>query len=174
MKEIPLLALATATLFALPSPAQADELFGGLYVHAVETPLSLGGEKERGIDFQLGYRGDPIIRGTKLAPYIFGALNSRGDTSYAAAGLSWKFGDALYVRPGLGVAIHNGSADKFDREDRLAFGSRFLINSELAVGTRVSDRMTVEASLVHLSHGQLFGGQNPGIDNIGVRLNIGL
>ncbi|MDQ3077730.1 MAG: acyloxyacyl hydrolase [Pseudomonadota bacterium] len=174
MKEIPIRALAGIALFALSSPAQAGELFGGLYVHAVETPLSLGGEKERGIDVHLGYRGAPIIRGTKLAPYVFGAVNSRGDTSYAAAGLSWKFGDAIYVRPGLGVAIHSGSTEKFDQDDRLAFGSRFLINSELAVGTRVSSRMTVEASLVHLSHGQLFGGQNPGIDNIGLRLNLEL
>ena len=49
-----------------------------------------------------------------------------------------------------------------------------LIETEMAVGARVNDRLSIEASLVHLSHGQLFGGQNPGIDNIGVRLNLKL
>ncbi|WP_367120115.1 acyloxyacyl hydrolase [Sphingomonas sp.] len=49
-----------------------------------------------------------------------------------------------------------------------------LFEPELGVGMRLAPRLTAEASLVHLSHGQLFGGQNPGIDNVGVRLNLAL
>ena len=41
------------------------------------------------------------------------------------------------------------------------------------VGVQVNDRLSVEASWVHMSHAQLFGRQNPGIDNVGVRLNLG-
>ena len=167
------LALAAA-LFAVPSAASAQELFGGVYAHAVGTRLSLGSSRESGVDFQIGYRGGNIIRGTGLQPYVFGALNSKGDTSYAAAGLSWKFGDRFYVRPGIGVAVHNGSTEDFIVADRIAFGSRMLFETEVGVGARVNDRLTVEASLVHLSHGQLFGGQNPGIDNIGARINLKL
>ena len=37
-----------------------------------------------------------------------------------------------------------------------------------------SDRISVEGSWVHMSHAQLFGRQNPGMDNIGVRLNLKL
>lgn len=174
MNGISYRALVALTAFSLATPAHASELFGGFYAHAVKTPLSLEGDLEGGIDIQVGYRAGPIIKGTKLAPYVFGALNTKGDTSYAAAGLSWKFGDAFYVRPGLGLAIHNGSAGKFSRSDRLAFGSRVLFAPELGIGARVSNQMTIEASWVHMSQGQLLSGQNPGIDNIGVRFNLGL
>ena len=158
----------------VPSTAQAGELFSGLYKHGVDTPLTLGGSPEGGVDFQLGYRSGPIIPGTGLAPYAFGALNSKGDTSYAAAGLAWKFGDKLFIRPGVGIAIHNGSAGNFQRTDRIAFGSRILFEPELGIGARINQRMTLEASWVHMSHATLFGGQNPGIDNIGARLTLEL
>lgn len=155
------------------TPASAGELFGGLYVHGVDTPLTLGGSPEGGVDVQLGYRGGPIIRGTGIEPYVFGALNSKGDTSYAAAGVSWKFGDRFYVRPGIGLAVHTGSSANFDNgfNDRIEFGSRILFEPELGVGAQINDRMTIEASWVHLSHATLLGGQNPGIDNIGARLS---
>jgi lipid A 3-O-deacylase len=42
------------------------------------------------------------------------------------------------------------------------------------VGTRINSRISIEASWVHLSHAQLFARQNPGIDNLGVRLNLAL
>ena len=167
------LALAAA-LLALPTAASAQELFGGVYAHAVGTKLSLGSSRESGADLQLGYRGGRIIRGTGLQPYAFGEVNTRGDTSFAAAGLSWKFGNRFYIRPGIGLAIHNGSTKDFIVEDRIAFGSRILFEPEVGVGARINDRLSIEASWVHLSHGQVFGGQNPGIDNIGARINLKL
>ena len=174
MKHIITCAIAIGFLAAVP--AHAGEVFGGLYVHGVDTPLTLGGSPEGGVDVQLGYRGGPIIRGTRLEPYVFGAVNSKGDTSYAAAGVSWKFGDRFYVRPGIGLAVHTGSSANFDNpsNDRIEFGSRILFEPELGIGARINDRMTIEASWVHLSHATLFGGQNPGIDNIGARLNFKL
>lgn len=125
------------------------------------------------MDIQLGYRGGGIGH-TPLQPYMFGALNTAGQTSYAALGLSAKFGRKIYIRPGLGIAIHNGSADKFYRTDRIAFGSRVLFEPELGVGTQLGSRLSIEASWVHMSHAQLFGRENPGIDNLGVRLNLAL
>ena len=171
MTRIPLLAAAALAFTA--SPACAGELFGGIYKHAVDTPFSLEGGREQGVDFQLGYRGGRLFPGLGLQPYVFGALNSAGDTSYAAAGVSWKFGDKLFIRPGLGLAIHNGSADKFDRPDRIALGSRILFEPELGIGVRVAPRLTLEASWAHMSHATLFGRQNPGIDNIGARVSVG-
>jgi lipid A 3-O-deacylase len=159
-------------LLVAAAPADAAELFGGVYKHDVKLPTDKSGI-EGGLDFQVGYRGGAIA-GTPLQPYIFGALNSAGDTSYAAAGLSARFGHRLYIRPGLGLAIHNGSAGKFFRPDKIAFGSRILFEPEIAVGTQVNSRLSIEASWVHMSHAQLFGGENPGIDNLGVRLNLGL
>ena len=168
-----LIQLTAALAVLLPSAAQASEIFGGVYVHGVNTPLTLGGSPEGGVDAQFGFRGGPIFAGTKLEPYVFGALNSRGTTHYAAAGLAWKFGDRFYIRPGLGLAVHSGSARNFNdpTNRKIEFGSRILFEPELGIGARVSDRLTIEASWVHLSHATLLGGQNPGIDNIGVRLN---
>ena len=174
MKKLFLALALAAGIVSVPGAAQADEIFGGIYGHAVGTRLSLGSSRESGADFQIGYRGGRIFPKLGLRPHVFGALNSKGDTSYAAAGLSWKLGERFYVRPGAGVAIHNGSTEDFVVDDRIAFGSRVLIETEVAAGARINDRLSIEASLVHLSHGQLFGGQNPGIDNIGVRLNLKL
>jgi len=162
-------ALLTLAL-ARPSPAQAGELFGGLYVHDVDTPLTKSGF-ESGADIQLGWRGGRIGR-TPLQPYVFGAVNTSGETNYAAVGLSAKFGRQLYVRPGLGLAVHTGSAGNFQRTDKIAFGSRILFEPELGVGFQVNERLSIEASWVHMSHAQLFGRQNPGIDNIGMRANF--
>jgi len=169
------LTIAALALAATPGTAQASEIFGGLFVHGVDTPLTLGGDPEDGVDFQLGWRGNRIGR-TPLQPYVFGALNSAGATSFAAAGLSAKFGDRVYIRPGLGIAIHNGSDANFDNpfNDEVEFGSRILFAPEIGVGIRVAPRITAEASLVHLSHATILGGQNPGIDTIGVRVNVQL
>ena len=169
MVRFTLVALA-ALLVA--SPASAGDLFGGVYVHDVKTPLDKAG-LEGGMDIQLGYRGGRIGK-TPLQPYIFGALNTSGETSYAAVGLSAKFGDKIYVRPGLGLAVHNGSAADYYRTDKIAFGSRLLFEPELGVGARVNNRLSVEASWVHMSHATLFSRENPGIDNFGVRLNLKL
>lgn len=161
-----------SVLLCMATPASAGELFGGLYVHDVKTPLNKSGI-EGGMDAMVGYRGGSIGH-TPLQPYIFGAVNTAGETNYAAVGLSAKFGRSIYIRPGFGIAVHTGSADNFYRTDKIAFGSRVLFEPELGIGARVNDRLSVEASWVHMSHGQLFGRENPGIDNIGVRLNLGL
>ena len=166
--------LATALALAFPAAASAQEIFGGIHAHAVGTKLSLGSSREEGADVSVGYRAGRIIPGTGLQPYGFAALNTSGDTNYAALGLSWKFGDRFYVRPGVGLAVHDGSTRDFNEDGRIAFGSRILFAPEIGVGARINDRLSLEASWVHLSHGQLFGGQNPGIDNIGARINLKL
>jgi hypothetical protein len=166
--------LAAAGLGFAATPAAAGEVFGGIYVHDVDTPLTASGV-EHGADVQLGWRGDRIAV-TPIQPYAFVAINSSGDTNYAAVGLSAKFGDAIYIRPGLGLAVHSGSASDFDdpTDDKIEFGSRILFEPEVGIGVRVAPRITAEASWVHMCHAQLFGRQYPGIDNIGVRLNVAL
>lgn len=166
--------VAAALVLAFPAPCAAAELFGGLYVHDVKTPLDESG-LESGVDFSVGFRGGRLF-GTVLQPYVFGALNSAGNTDYAAAGVSARLGlgHGWYVRPGIGVAIHDGSAGKFFRSDRIAFGSRVLFEPELGIGARINRRVSVEASWVHMSHAQLEGRENPGIDNLGMRLNLAL
>lgn len=157
-------------------PAQASEVFTGILAHDVNTPLTKGG-LEGGADFQLGWRGDRI-RGLGFigapSPYGFVSVATGGETHFAAAGLSWRIGGRLYVRPGIGIAIHTRSSDGVANGLRTDFGSRVLFEPELGVGYQVSDRISVEATWVHLSHAQLLSPQNPGLDSIGVRLNYQL
>jgi hypothetical protein len=170
-------AIVLSAILLTAAPAHAGELFGGVYVHDVRLPTDKSG-LEKGFDLQLGLRGGALtnVLGGQLQPYLFGALNTSGATSYAAAGLSLRFpiGKKLFIRPGVGLAIHNGSAGHFFRTDKIAFGSRVLFEPELGIGTQINDRLSVEASWVHMSHATLFSRENPGIDNLGVRLNFRL
>ena len=172
MKRRFVLALIAAAA-AAAQPAYADEIFGGIYSHDVKTGLTKSGF-EPGVDFQLGWRGDRI-RALRVigapSPHVFGSLNSAGATNYASAGISWKIGRSFYGRPGLGLAIHNGPSRVVPGDGRIDFGSRILFALEFGAGYQVNERTSVEASIVHLSHGQLFSPQNPGLDNIGLRLN---
>ena len=170
--------LCAAVLAATaPTAARAGEIFGGVHVHDVKTPLDKSGI-ESGVDLSLGYRGGAIAHlwHASLQLYAFGAVNTAGNTDYAAAGISAKFplGHQFYFRPGIGVAVHNGSAGKFFRTDKIAFGSRVLFEPEIGIGTALSKRLSIEANWVHMSHAQLAGKENPGIDNLGMRLNLAL
>ena len=54
------------------------------------------------------------------------------------------------------------------------FGSRILFEPELGLGVQLSERVSVEASWIHVSNAGLLSRQNPGMDNIGLRLNYRL
>lgn len=168
--------IAAAALLALASPAFAGEVFGGLLVHDVDTPITRSGI-ERGLDAQLGWRGERIEALGFIgrpSPYVFGSVNTEGGVNFAAAGISWRIGGRTYFRPGIGLAIHDGPAQAVPGDGRIDFGSRILFEPEAALGYQVNDRLSVEAAWVHLSHAQLFGGQNPGMDSIGLRINYRL
>jgi lipid A 3-O-deacylase len=164
---------AAAAAALLASPACAQEIFGGVYAHDVKTPLDLRGI-EGGVDFQLGLRGEKLAGLHAIgapSPYAFAAVNSAGGTHYAAAGLSWKIGDRIYLRPGFGLAVHTGSLRLDPSEPARSLGSRILFEPELALGVRAGERLSIEASWIHMSNGGLLSHQNPGMDNLGVRLS---
>jgi lipid A 3-O-deacylase len=168
--KLPALAFLAAVSAAFAAtPAQADEIIGGLYVHDIDTFLTIAGVED-GMDVQLGWRGDPLTK-LRVQQYLFVAVNTAGNASYAAFGVSRKFGDKYFIRPGLGIAVHTGSKKHYQIEGNheLEFGSRILFEPELGIGVKVNDRMSIEASWVHMSHATLFSEQNPGIDNLGVR-----
>jgi lipid A 3-O-deacylase len=157
-------------LAAIPATAPAKDLWLGVYAHDV-TPISAT-EFESGTDLQIGWRGDRISAPRKIgspAPYVLASANLNGGTNYAAAGLSWRFGGTLYVRPGIGIAVHDGPSFAVRGRKRVDLGSRVLFEPELAAGWQVNDRLSVEASWVHMSHATLFSRQNRGQDNIGAR-----
>lgn len=177
----PLRAAAGAILMtgAVPASAHAQEAFIGGAAHGVDTIFSLE-TGERGLDVQAGYRFAPQEALSAIGspePYVLAVVNTRGDTSLVAAGLSWTLGDGpLYFRPGIGIAVHDGPKQRVDPTSglRTDLGSRVLFEPEIALGVRVSERVAIEANWIHVSHARLFGGQNPGLDIIGARLSLRL
>ncbi len=172
LKAFPLLALAMIAA----TPAEAAEIFGGLLAHDIDSPLTKGG-LEDGVALELGWRGGRIDALRFIgapSPYAFASVATSGETHFAAAGLSWRLGGRLFVRPGIGLAVHTRSSRGVANGFRTDLGSRLLFEPELGIGYRVSDRVTVEASWVHISGGQLFSRQNPGMDSVGVRLSYRL
>src|SRR3982750_4860633 len=71
--------LAALGAAAIPASAHAGELFGGVYVHDVKTPLDKSGI-ESGVDVAIGYRSS--LPRSVLQPYVFAAVNSVGNTNY--------------------------------------------------------------------------------------------
>jgi hypothetical protein len=176
MNRFPIIATAAA-VFLAATPAHAGELFGGLYAHDVDTPLNKGGY-EGGLAVSAGFRGEPIKALKAVggpSPYVLVSVSTEGGTNLAAAGLSWKIGHKVYLRPGIGLAVHDRSSHIVYGNLRGDLGSRILFEPELGVGVQVSERVSVEAHWLHVSHAGLFNsGQNPGMDNIGLRLNLRL
>lgn len=172
-------AMVAAALFAAGAaagPASANELFGGVYAHGVDTPFTVD-IHERGADIALGYRWNRLFGIGPLggpAPYAFASVNSAGDTSLAAAGLAWRIGGPIFVRPGIGIAVQSGPSYRVRGDRRTDLGSRVLFEPELAIGVQAAPRVTIEASWVHVSHAQIFSHQNPGLDMIGVRIGFHL
>lgn len=169
--------LGLAAAFLTATPAWAGDLFGGVYAHGVNTPLTKN-ISEGGQDFELGYRFGSILSLGPLGalrPYASVSANDHGDTSLAAGGLSLRFGGPIYARPGIGIAVHTGPSFRVGADGyRTDLGSRVLFEPELALGMAVAPRLSIEASWVHVSHAQLFSRQNPGLDMIGARLNFHL
>ena len=175
--------LATAAALAacaLPGAVAAQEVFAGVYAHEVDTPFTLH-VGESGADIAAGYRFAPIEALKAIGrpqPYLIASLNTAGDTSFAGAGVSWTIGKGpVYLRPGVGVVVHDGPSLRIDTiaKRHTELGSRVLFEPEIALGYRVDERFSIEASWMHISQGQLFNGrQNPGIDMIGARLNYRL
>lgn len=162
---------------ALPIAAQAQEIYAGTSFHGVDTPFTLE-TGERGSDVQVGIRGTPL-EGLKPigspSAYLHGQVSLNGNTSLIAAGLSWKFGDKFYVRPGIGLALHNDRIKEFRADgERIDLGSRVLFAPEVAVGVKLSERTAFELSWLHVSNATLLSGQNPGLDFIGARLVFAL
>jgi len=162
---------------AIAAPARADEFFTGAYQHAAELHISAGDE-EGGVDAELGYRTEPMQRrilfGRPRVQFLL-SRNLSGDTNFAALDLLWRhdYSERFYGQLGFGLAVHDGVVHRADlrgRTNRIAFGSRVLFEPELDFGWRLSPRLALEASYVHISNGHIWTKVNPGMDDVGVRL----
>lgn len=112
------LLLATA-IFSLGSPASAQisEISLGANFHDIDwTGLGSGADKER----SPALNGEVIFEEPEFLkwafspqPYIGGALNLGGETSYGGGGLLWRqnFFENFYLDFSLGLVIHNGTIE---------------------------------------------------------------
>lgn len=160
---------------AAASCAQAGEAWIGVFGHDV--PVGIADCCfEHGTDIQVGLRTNrlsPLERFGDLRLYALGSANTGAGVGFAAAGVAWRWRlgrTALYLQPGLGGAVQFGSDAKRQlTPDKLYLGSRLLFEPELSLGWSPAERWSLEASYVHLSHAQLAGRQNPGLDEVGMR-----
>lgn len=165
---------AFAPLAFAAAPAAADELWVGVYEHDITLAQT---RFEDGQDIKAGWIGDPIeaLRPiARPAPYVMLSKSLNGSTDYAAVGLNWTFGRTLYVRPGIGLAVHDGPSRAVRRGRRVDLGSPVLFEPELAFGWRLGRDVAIEASWIHLSHATLLSRQNRGMDSWGLRLLVRL
>jgi lipid A 3-O-deacylase len=168
-----IVSVAALLTSAIPSITHAQEVFLGASKQGVNTPFSIDAG-EKGANVQFGIRGEreaglAVIGAPSL--YAVGSVSTSGYTSFIAGGMSWKIGNTIYLRPGIGLALHNRNyvrigADRYRKD----LGSPVLFEPEIAVGARINDHWSAELSWLHISHAQLFGVQNPGLDMIGARL----
>lgn len=185
-----------AACAALGPHAEAAEVKLGLYKHDVVflgEGLGLGvGGREKGVDI-IGavYFERPFLKSAGWAPrpYLIGSGNPGPGTDFVGGGLAWKFNflRRFYFAPEIGLVVHNGetvvrslSQEEADavRAQRIEFGSRVLFQPGAHVGLRMTRRLSLELSYVHVSNGEilngrLFGGDvnvNEGLDLLGARI----
>lgn len=191
---------ATAQAMPDAKPVAGPEIAVGLLAHGIRKPfrseLPTGfdlyqGEEERDtFDVQIVYRTAPLSKVLKPRLTAKLQLNTDGRTNFASVGAEWRqhvLRDRVYGQIGIGLTLHDGyrftpdpfvaglsaleEARRFDLyANRVSFGSRVLFNPNLSLGVRLNDRWAVEVAFEHFSHAQVFSKQNPGIDNVGIRL----
>jgi len=174
-----------------PAVAFAGEAFVGVYAHDVDDGISYG-RFEDGAQVVAGVRTTALdeleILGRPRV-HLLAGVNTSGGVNYLASGVAWRLEltPRLYVQPGIGVAIHDGHVGLPSpnepglapeerlrritaRRTKLDLNSRVLFEPELSVGWKATQRLSLELSWIHLSHGRLAGRYNPGVADVGLRV----
>jgi lipid A 3-O-deacylase len=187
MKHASAGAVAFGALMAAAPGAQAQiaSAHVGLIAHNIKVIDDKNAEKESSpiAELQVNFDSPGFLHWAFAPePYVVGALNLGGETSFAAVGLEWRAKLGKWaVEPGLGYALHNGEIDdpypggspeaaQF-QADHVLYGSRDLFRLSLAASREVAPGWEVQLIATHYSHGQILGhGRNQGVDQVGVRI----
>lgn len=188
-----LTALSAATTFTALAPANAqeaiiDELrFGGTWAqpdwldnnHTEGDQAGINVEvlfKPVNIDF-LNLFDDPgqgFVSELINPRFHLGAMGNLDEdgTSYAYAGLTWHFAvtNSFFVEAGFGGALNNGS--DVPTATRAGIGSNLLFRESIGLGFNVTENMTIIAQYEHLSHRDLAGSANRGLNNISMKVGF--
>jgi lipid A 3-O-deacylase len=135
-----------------------------------------GDHHEDGIDLNLlEVLFAPVGLAGTLRPHLGVTLNFVGDTSMAYAGLSFRVRETRqwFAHLLLSMAAHDGPLHKDPLGCRLysGFGVRVMprFGFGLEIGYRLNPGKSVTLLVDHMSHKWIIGGENEGIDHIGVR-----
>lgn len=176
---------ACASLFASAANAEITEARFGVMYHNLGVVRKQAG-KEKGPDVAIQVAFNKIQKWKAIGkprPIVTANINTRGETSFAAAGLNWhnKLSKNWAFEPSFGLAIHNAdpltnpyppnmSAERYAfSHEKLALGSRELFWTSFAFSRKIGDDKKVFITYEHLSNGQiLHHGANEGLDNIGL------
>ncbi len=101
-------------------------------------------------------------------PHIGVKLNSKGNTSQAYTGFTWRWyhQQPFFLEGILGGVIHDGDLD-LETAGRKALGSRALFRLGIAIGYEVTQNVTVSLMFDHISNAYLKSA-NEGLDTVGV------
>jgi lipid A 3-O-deacylase len=168
-------------------PALAlEEVRLGVTLHNIQVIEAKNANKEDGVNIngELVFAQPQWLSWTRARPYVMASVNTAGDTSFAALGLTWKWNVApgWAIEPSFGYAVHNGELENPFPPDQSAarqafqdshalMGSRDLFRSSLAISRDMGENWGLQLVYEHLSHGQILGdGRNQGLDELGVRV----
>lgn len=160
-------------LLLAPTATQALELRGGPLRQDFASLWAAGPAHERdwAVNAELAF--DPVgaVLGGRLIPFVGGTVAPGTEVDKVYAGLNWELSsDRLFLRLGLGAALHDGETENpatFGR--RRQFGSSLLFHVPVEIGARVTERLSISAYFDHMSNAGL-ADLNPGLDTAGLRL----
>lgn len=173
-----LLGLGLLVSIGLHTPVQAADfsqnmtLAVGVLAHD-HGPFS--DHHEDGVDLNLEALFLPLDILGSPRPHLGVTANFVGDTSVAYAGLGFRFRETpqWFVDGLLGVAVHDGPLHKDPAGCQLnsdcGYGTRILPRLGLEIGYRVSPTASVSLIFDHMSHKWVVGGENEGLDHVGMR-----
>ncbi len=183
------LATVAATGALAAQPAAAVEIRIGLAAHNVKIWTAEHQSDEGGVNVELeAVAGSPqaLRRLWRPRPYAMASINTQGDTSFAAAGLYWRWGFAerWALEPGLGLAVHDGATSNpygpgdpraaIYEDEHQMLGARVLFRDTLALERRLGERRAISLVVEHLSNGgALFGhDSNQSLNEITLRYAV--
>jgi len=95
-------------------------------------------------------------------------LDNNG-TDYVYTGLTWNapIGETLFLEGSFGIGVNNGK--KRPTATRGGLGSNVLFRETVGIGANIGEDYTIILQWEHQSHANIFGKDNQGLTNIGVK-----
>ncbi|WP_411033912.1 acyloxyacyl hydrolase [Shinella sp. BYT-45] len=170
-------ALAAVSIGLHASPAAAGDLIDEVRV-GVSGGLNGGSSEDKGVvgsaevyiaPFQSSQTG---LAKVLLEPRVQVGVSGGADaTDQAYLGLNWHLPitETLFAEVGAGGTVHNGSLDSGPGP---LLGCRFLFREHAALGVRVTDNVSVMATVDHSSSADLCDGPNDGLTHAGLSVGV--